>query len=805
MRKLLSSLFVFISLLANGQSGYYYDNDFVTLTPISSGPNYVIAHSQLLAPALAQQNQGSSSNNNFQVKAIANHEYIVQGINVFPQDSDYVSKTYATSSGDTLFVAPQIVCGLNEGYSLDDVLNQFPVLTLEDVDLFGDEFVFTLDCNVTTSTSVLGYIHQLNLCSAVRWCEPVKYINIKKENAFYDTQYYLKNTINPDYDINVEPAWQICIVDTTLIVAVVDQGLDRNHEDLGNVTLNGYTVGYSNAGEPINYDNNDGGRKAHGMMCAGIIGANDNYIGIKGIAPGIKLMPVNIFPKPVVYDVNNPNRVLYSGAASDKYIAKAIIWAVNNGADIINCSWGSQGKYKYINYAIRYALDYGRDGKGCIIVAAAGNDYNESSAPLDVTFPAYYDEVIAVGAIDSSGKIAGFSQRGNHLDLVAPGVSIISTDRMSPLGYSSFSNYAILSGTSFSAPQVAGVAALMLSINPSLTGAQVRNILKTTAKDLGTAGRDNTFGYGLVDAYEAVKASYRGTMSIDGPTTICDSASYYVEHLPNGATVDWAYPYYNCQLNTNSIIPNGCTVVNTLKESTDRLLFATIKVNGNIIASLNKRIITEPEYIQGTYSQSSCEFHNVLHPAISTSTITATSAPAFVHQGCEVTVQSNSFVGKTITTSGLTPDFFAHNDKYVYFRLPYGSGGIPFYISVNGEEGCSDGRLLFFAIGANQNAQNSIKISNDSGNTTFTLTKEENLTIERGIFMNELASQNLIEEEIHEDWTIEIYSTANPRKVFASKVAGNQFVLDTSTYQPGIYIVNVRVGEETISDKFTIK
>ncbi|WP_317191108.1 S8 family serine peptidase [Alistipes shahii] len=180
--------------------------------------------------------------------------------------------------------------------------------------------------------------------------------------------------------------------------------------------------------------------------------------------------------------------------------------------DAVTLSWGSSVKYQVIDDAISNALRNGRSGKGCVVVFASGNDYQST-----VGYPANCNpEVIAVGAISSSGMRASFSNYGSALDVVAPGEDVITTTTNS--GYSS-----AISGTSFACPLVAGVAALVLSVNPDLTQKQVADIIESTAKKCGnysyttqsghTNGTwNNQMGYGLVDAYAAViKAKNTGS------------------------------------------------------------------------------------------------------------------------------------------------------------------------------------------------------------------------------------------------------------------------------------------------------
>ena len=367
----------------------------------------------------------------------------------------------------------------------------------------------------SSSQEIINILNALTEDENVLWCEPEYFSDIKTFNPQYEQQYYLKNIGQNNgiagIDINVEPAWSITNGEN-IVVAVIDDGVEFNHEDMQNAVLQGYTAGNSSGnGSPIN--SNALYEKAHGMACAGIISANDNSIGIKGVANEAKILPVNIYPNTPVYETilyyNIPYRYVNTGYATNIEIAAAIDWA-RERADVISLSWGR--KFDSAIYkSICRALVLGRDGKGCVVVASSGNFYPDS---LGLAFPSSINGVISVGAIDKNGNVWGYSQRGNGLKLVAPSGNIgltgdvITLDRMGSAGYntSQNGNYTDkFGGTSAACPQVAGVAALVLSVNPYLTGAQVENILYSTARDLGPQGYDNTYGYGLVDAYAAVR------------------------------------------------------------------------------------------------------------------------------------------------------------------------------------------------------------------------------------------------------------------------------------------------------------
>ncbi|MCK6462565.1 MAG: S8 family peptidase [Candidatus Pacebacteria bacterium] len=255
-------------------------------------------------------------------------------------------------------------------------------------------------------------------------------------------------------------------------VAVIDTGISAAHPDLAGNIKGGY-----NAIDPSRSYNDDNG---HGSHVAGIIAAVDNSIGVIGAAPASDLYAVKVLNK------------RGSGFVSD--VIEGIQWAVANDMDVINMSLGSNYDIAALRDAIIAAYN-----SGIVVVAAAGNDGEA------VDYPGAYPEVLAVGATDYGNNIASFSSRGPEVDLVAPGVSIFSTYKGSW--------YATMSGTSMAAPHVAGVAALLLNSpvgfydfngNGAWDPVEVYQKLEDSASDLGVTGYDNTFGWGLVNAYNAV-------------------------------------------------------------------------------------------------------------------------------------------------------------------------------------------------------------------------------------------------------------------------------------------------------------
>ena len=285
--------------------------------------------------------------------------------------------------------------------------------------------------------------------------------------------------------IEAAAAWQIESGKKSVVVAVVDTGTQMNHPDLAaqmwtnaRETANGVDDdgnGFIDDVRGWNFvsnNNNPDDDNQHGTHCAGIIAATrGNGQGIAGTA-NVTIMPLKVL------------NAEGSGATSD--IIRAVQYAADNGASIISMSLGGSG------YEEAFA-DVCRDvtARNVLIVAASGNE-----SANQISYPAGYDGVVAVGATDINDQIANFSNTGEGLTISAPGVEILST-----LPGSQYGN---LSGTSMATPYVAGVAALVRSANPNLTAAQVRERLMTTADDFGNPGYDTVFGAGRVNARKAL-------------------------------------------------------------------------------------------------------------------------------------------------------------------------------------------------------------------------------------------------------------------------------------------------------------
>lgn len=277
-------------------------------------------------------------------------------------------------------------------------------------------------------------------------------------------------------DVQALSAWNIMTGTPEIIIAVVDSGIRLDHPEFSGRLVAGYDF--------IDDDEQPNDESGHGTHVAGVIAAElNNGQGLAGICPNCRLMPVR-----VLSDQN---------LGSWSQLAEGILFAVDNGAQIINLSLGSSISSETLSVAIEYAV-----GHGVVVIAAAGN-YG-SDKPF---YPAAFEGVIAVGATTFDDKRWVKSDFGSYIDLTAPGDTIYSTynqlDNM-------YGGYTYMSGTSMAAPFVSGVAGLLLSMDSKLTATEVSDILTMTADDFGISGWDADFGYGRVNAYASLRSIVLG-------------------------------------------------------------------------------------------------------------------------------------------------------------------------------------------------------------------------------------------------------------------------------------------------------
>jgi thermitase len=286
--------------------------------------------------------------------------------------------------------------------------------------------------------------------------------------------------------VQAPQAWDVTVGSPSINIAILDTGVDLDHPDLADKLIS--NINFSNSGTTDDV-------YGHGTHVAGIAAAMiDNGIGVAGLGYTSTIMNVK-----VLSDV---------GAGAYSWIASGIIWAADNGAEVINMSLGGSSNSSTLEDAINYAWS-----KGVVVVAAAGN--SGDSTPM---YPAYYTSCIAVAATDANDARASWSNYGDWVDAAAPGVSVYSTLRDNGYGYKS--------GTSMASPHVAGLAALVFTTVSDANGDgklndEVRSRLEATCDDIGVTG----IGYGRINAARAVGSAPVLPGSITGQVTDAEDGS----------------------------------------------------------------------------------------------------------------------------------------------------------------------------------------------------------------------------------------------------------------------------------------
>jgi subtilisin family serine protease len=351
-----------------------------------------------------------------------------------------------------------------------------------------------------------------------------------------------------DADMDITETWSITKGSSSIKVAVIDDGVQTNHPDLAANMLSGYdAIGQGTGGNPT-------GNDKHGTACAGIIAATgNNNLGLVGNAYQCKIIPVRVAYTP-------PGQTQWFSTNSG--MANGINWAWQTaGAAVLSNSWGGGPSSSLINTAITNAVVSGRNGKGSLVFFATGNDDVST-----VSFPARYVDAIAVGASNMcdtrkrkttscDGETNWGSNYGTGIDVVAPGVKIVTTDLTGPAGANGGDYNLFFNGTSSACPNAASVGALILSVNNNLTYAQARAILESTCEKVGgyssnsnqpNGSWNSEMGYGRVNARNACQAAQ--TPACSAPTTAQLSATNITAtsarlncSISGVERYDWAY------------------------------------------------------------------------------------------------------------------------------------------------------------------------------------------------------------------------------------------------------------------------
>lgn len=450
------------------------------------------------------------------------------------KDVQFVSPVYKDKdTGSLIVITDQINVGFKtavDKQAIDEILSEYDLSVMEQSKFSPQHYILKLN-NAENNDKTIEISNILATKQEVEYADPVTLTEIKKSTVqipagkYFGEQWHLNNTGQsggtPNEDVNALQAWEITKGNPQIEVACLDDGLAYTHIDIkdnawknpnpGEPDQYGYNY-YDNvpSPEPIYFRppfDEMTGNDIHGTACAGVIcAAGVLQGGVYGISPGCRVLGVKIFGGD---DLAPPFRV-----------AEAIRYG-GHYADILSCSWSSGSPNDTIIQAIREVTKAGRNGKGCPVFVATGNDFADV-----ISFPANIPETIAVGASTNGGKKAPYSNSGPEIDFVAPssggtkrifttdvpyenrGFNIGKPGQGDPEGLYTNS----FGGTSSATPLAAGIGALVLSVNANLTADQVRQILRSSCDKIDpnnahydANGFSVTHGYGRLNARRALE------------------------------------------------------------------------------------------------------------------------------------------------------------------------------------------------------------------------------------------------------------------------------------------------------------
>ena len=394
-----------------------------------------------------------------------------------------------TAGGEEVIPTGEILVKITDGADGTAVLAALRNANITGSAALGGN-IFKLTTNLKDGVAVVQLANSLNGKPGIVSAEPNLIQSVKSNlvptDPLFTQAWGLRNTGQDggvaDFDMGVTDAWDTTLGSSAVVVVVFECGIDPNHPDINATTGRDFTnQPVANAGpRPTGNEGADN----HGTWVAGCIsGRANNGIGATGVAPGVRIASARI-GIPVGGG---------SFSADNSWIVSALDWAVTIGARVTNHSYSMGAPSSVIDSAFQRARN-----AGIIHMAATGNNSANT-----VGFPASSPYVVGVGAADRFGNRASFSNYGSGLDFMAPGLDIITTDRVGAMGGNS-DNYATVSGTSFASPYAAGVAALIMSVNPTWTPAQVEQRMKETCTDMGAPGADSQTGSGLLNVFRAL-------------------------------------------------------------------------------------------------------------------------------------------------------------------------------------------------------------------------------------------------------------------------------------------------------------
>ena len=463
------------------------------------------------------------------------------------------------------------------------------------------------------------------------------------------------------------------------------------------------------------------------------------------------------------------------------YVDDAIIKATDEGAKVINMSFGGLSEFVSspdVDDAIEYAYNH-----GVTLVAASGN----TSLFVGVTsnvYPASHPLVISAGSVDQSLSRSSFSVYGDSLDIVAPGRDIYSTTPNNNYGYNS--------GTSFSSPQVAAVAALLYSVKPDITPAEVKQALieietayKIPSYAFDENGWNNEVGHGLLDAGAAVWS----LIKISGSPVICSETIFTVENLPSGFNVVWelsdSFYETNCTLKGYPQ-NNMCTIQPHSTVAMEHgVLTAKLIHSGNIVKTLTKNVYVHIGF-SGTYSYGS------------TTKPINLPTPLYTVPGSIVTVYCPNLRGMTLTHEAGVPTFWDYDEYNAILQVGIPSVGTTVVVvQAISESGCNN--FVLPIIGTNNSSllSGNFDMRMENGKITISFIPEEDDTVLH--VLRKYCDLDYLE------WTVEAYNVMSGEKMFMEKVTGPSYTFETYKWHSGVYAIRAIVGKEVMTNKIYIK
>lgn len=693
----------------------------------------------------------------------------------------------------------QLTLKLRDLVSLNGLLGNSKFTTAKDA-FVDNQYIVTFE-DISTE-QLFALVSELNQNKNIEFAEPnfTRFLKPHTTDPFYNSQWainnqgYLGGYVGADMDVDI--SW----THTTgqgIKVAIIDDGVDLNHPDLVDNLLAGYDATGNNSHGGSNSSNND----AHGTNCAGIVGAvSNNGIGIAGVAYNAKIIPIRIAYSNG-YPLGDERRHWISG---DSWIVSGINWAVNNGADVLSCSWGGGSSSTAINNAIDNAVNNGRNingvKKGCIVLFSSGN--NNSG----VSYPATRSNVIAVGASsmcderktpDScDGEFWWGSNYGTGIDVVAPGVKIYATDISGSAGYSTGDYYSSFNGTSSACPNAAGVAALILSVNPNFTQTQVRQILESkTTKISGytyssnVSGQpngtwNNEVGYGRINACQAVFGAFEATTTIAGPALVCTTSQFTLNNAPSSATPTWSSG------NVNGLSINAITGVATRQNNYNGEVTVSASLNSGCgSVNITRNVwVGAPNVVNANGASTVPLQGNTLYGLSPFPCIFHSVWPSNYYYA-EISEENYSKIKgypSSINFSGLfqsqSPSI---NGRGLYFAPNVSGNSYNGYIQANAVNQCGSNVVAAAGYGSCSSYSYSVYPNPSTAELTVDIVSNE----------KSMSNSETI-EGIEQDASYEVVMMDQQgTPVYKTKTSSGKLSIDTSKMRKGIYIIHIVNGE----------